>query len=98
MLSYNSHAQERAMERFGIYLTIEDITKLVERIHEGDAEYIGRGKRKTSIWCIEYDGQKLYPLVDFDDRFILTFLTKTMAYKTAKKQRLLAKQSQIDYN
>lgn len=98
MLEYRSHAQERAMDRYGVFLTLKDLETLVDRIHEGDAEYIGMGRRKTSVWCIEYDNQKLYPLVDFDDRFILTFLTKTMAYKTTKRQRLLAKQGEIDYN
>lgn len=90
-MEYRSHAQKRAVERFGIYLTIEQLEELGQRIYDGDAEYIGRGRRRTSIWCIEYQNQKLYPLIDFEDKFILTFLTKSMAYKTADRQRKLAK-------
>lgn len=97
-MKFKSHAQERAMERFGIYLTIEKLTHLAEKIHKGDAEYIGMGKDDTSIWCIEYDGQKLYPVIIFGKNFILTFLTKSMAYRTAKRQRLLAKQKELEYN
>lgn len=92
-IEYESHAQQRAMDRFGIYLSIQDLERLGERIYNGDAEYIGRGRRGMSIWCIEFQGQKLYPLMDFEDKFILTFLTKPMAYRTSDKQRKLAKRA-----
>lgn len=91
MIEYKTHVQERAMERFGVFLTIEQLNYIVTRIYEGDAEYIGRGRNNTTIWCIDHEGTKLYPLIDFENKFILTFLTKTMAYNTAKRQRLLVK-------
>lgn len=91
MLQYERHSQERAIERFGVFLSLEELKILMDRIHEGDADYIGKGQRDTTIWCIEHEGQKLYPVIDFDDKFILTFLTKTMAYKTAKRNRVIAK-------
>jgi len=75
------------MERFGIYLTQDELMELVERIHAGDAEYIGKGNKKATIWMIEYNNQKIYPVIDFDAKFILTFLTKPMAYRTAKRNR-----------
>ena len=91
-LKYEIHAQERAMERFGIFITIDQVKDIIARIHEGDAEYIGMGKdRCKAIWCIEFEGQKLYPMINFDRKFIYTLLTKSMAYKTAKRQRKFAK-------
>ena len=89
-LQYTSHAQERGLERYGVYIHPEEMMELVERIHEGDAEYIGKGNKKATIWCIEYEKQKLYPVIDFDSKFILTFLTKPMAYRTALAKRKLA--------
>ena len=91
MITYTSHAQERGVERFGIYLEENELADLIERIHEGDADYIGKGLKRATVWCIEYKKQKLYPLIDFDSKFILTFLTKTMAYRTAKVSRRLVK-------
>ena len=86
-IQYTSHAQERGMERFGVLFTQDELMELVERIHAGDAEYIGKGNKKATIWMIEYNGQKVYPVIDFDAKFILTFLTKPMAYRTAKRNR-----------
>lgn len=90
MLTYSYHAQERVMERFGVYLDKEGLSNIMERIINGDADYIGKGKRTSTIWMIEYEGQKLYPVVDFEEKFILTFLTKPMAYRTVKSNRKLA--------
>lgn len=78
------------MERFGVLFAQEELKELAERIHLGDAEYIGKGNRRATIWCIEYQGQKVYPVIDFDAKFIMTFLTKPMAYRTAKRNRFIA--------
>ncbi len=78
------------MERSGVYLDKAGLEEIMTRIINGDADYIGKGKRASTIWMIEYQNEKLYPVVDFVEKFILTFLTKPMAYRTAKSHRKLA--------
>jgi len=90
MLKYFCHAQERAFERYGIYLTMSQIRTLEKRIYNGDADYIGMGVNGTSMWSITYEQQTLYPLIDFEASIILTFLTKKMVNRNIKAKKYLA--------
>jgi hypothetical protein len=94
------HTQIRAMERYGVYLSTEDLDGLMNRIHAGDADYIGMGDfgTNTSIWCIEHESQKLYPLIHFEEKYILTFLTKAMTYRTVKTNKKLAQKRKLMYS
>ncbi len=86
------HCQERAMERYGIYLDKEDIQQISYDIYNGDenVEFLGflnkNNGDKVSAWKVKWKDNYIYPLIIFDQKRIVTFYTKNMVKQTLKKK------------
>jgi hypothetical protein len=50
------HARQRALERYGIVLTVSTIKKIIQRIETGKGRLFRRC-RDVSIWDVEHNGR-----------------------------------------
>ncbi len=76
-----SHAQERALERYGLNLTQKDIFNIVSLIQSGENDKVVFMKRQSNyrtIWKINYRDQDLYAVYNNRHKVIATFLTEYM--------------------
>lgn len=74
------HAQERALERFGLGLSEHDIFSMVSMIMEDhpDVEFIKRQSNYRTVWKIRYENCNLFAVYNSRQKVIATFLTKSM--------------------
>lgn len=68
------HARLRAMERYGMVLSEQDVVDIADMCLDGRASALYRQSKRVIICTVRYRQKKLRPVVDTDDRIILTFL------------------------
>lgn len=77
------HAQERALERFGLGIGEYDVFTMVRMIMEQhpDVEFIERQSSNRTIWKIRWEDTNLFTIYNRKHKVLATFLTKGMVKK-----------------
>lgn len=55
-----SHAQDRALERYGLHLSKEDVRSCVEKIRGGDAILLSADPSKGQRWLVMFNERVLH--------------------------------------
>jgi len=70
----NSHALDRAYERYFTCLDDEDLDDIVEMIQSGKARWSGIDWPTNSIWLVDYEGLTMKVVYNGREKRICTFL------------------------
>ena len=68
------HAKTRALQRYDLDLSREDLEELVRQIQLGKAEFILRQSCRVSFFAVELRGQKFPVVYDKQRKTIVTVL------------------------
>jgi hypothetical protein len=69
-----SHAQIRAQERYGLYVTGRDFADIVEQVQNGRAIKLGPRGRHTSVYLVTVQEQDCVVAYNRKAKKVLTFL------------------------
>ncbi len=75
------HARKRALERYSLNLTQEDIFNIVDLIRagrSGTVVFMRRQSKRRTVWKVKYKGTWLYLIYNKKEGVIATFLTEQM--------------------
>ena len=62
--SQNRHARKRFQQRFGVILTKDLKTRILNLIHKGYASFVEKQSNRISLFDIEVEGQKIRVVYD----------------------------------
>lgn len=69
------HACARALERYGLKLTLADLVKITHRVQNNDCTtFISMEPSGATQWFLEYKGVKVRVLISADFYRVITFL------------------------
>lgn len=74
--SQEIHSKLRALERYGVELSKNDIEAIVKLIQEGSpyARFIMKDSRRVAIWAVTYREKEFKVCYDKHQKMISTFL------------------------
>lgn len=78
VFAQQKHARSRAIQRFDVELSNDDLRVLVSLIQAGKAIFIERQSNRITVFSILFKGKVLYPVYDSSRKSIATFLTQKM--------------------
>ena len=68
------HAQRRALERYQLHVTPNDLRALVNKIQAGKATRLEKQSLRISKWLVEHEGVDYPVIYDNKRKMIVTFL------------------------
>jgi Zn-dependent oligopeptidase len=68
------HAKVRALQRYDLDITNEDLRKIVGIIQNNRAKLVMRQSHRVSVWDLEYEGKQVRVAYDKSRSSIATFL------------------------
>ena len=74
MIYCNSHALDRAYERYFICLDDCDLEDIIEIIQSGKARWLSHDWPTNSIWLVRYEGLDMKVVYNGREKRICTFL------------------------
>lgn len=78
-VSERIHAQRRALERYKLSLTVEDLQRISRQIRtRKDVLFISKQSLRVSRWKVVYQDTTMYVVYDKLRRSIVTFLSPEM--------------------
>jgi hypothetical protein len=77
------HAQDRALQRYGVPLTKEVVEQIIYRIQNSlpGAEYVAKQSNTRSIWDVQVEGKWMRVVYDKARKMLVTVLPE--AYREA---------------
>lgn len=72
MTFFTPHARERAKERYGLELTIPDLSFIAHACNLAKAALLRVQTNGAKVYCVEVRGVKTFPVISHD-RVIVTF-------------------------
>ncbi len=72
------HAKKRALERFDLNLTNDDLIHIGAKIKKGESIYIRKMSNRVKLHQVEYNGQILKVVYDKLRHQVVSFLTEDM--------------------
>lgn len=93
------HAIERARERYGLDLTVDDLKAIVSACAAGDGVLLGRVGDGLERWLVRSKGAALVALVNIPEKFVVSILPhRSGSYlnhgRSPKNQRRLKRKRQ----
>lgn len=79
------HAQQRALERYGIALRQSDLDAIVRLIIKGESQLVERQSLRVSVHDVSWDGQTIRVVYDKQRRSIATVLSDGMGVSMAEE-------------
>lgn len=70
-----THAQARALERYGVHLDNWDISNIIHAIHKNEGTLVEHLPDGKSLWRLTYKGVEMLPLLTPDLWCVITFKT-----------------------
>jgi len=93
------HVQERALERYGIVLSLTDIRRITQQIVSGEAPVEYRRSNNIVVYKVEHEGINIYPLYSHKIGYVKTIVTKSMIDKwISNKKKAKRYRSRHGYN
>jgi hypothetical protein len=68
------HAKRRALERYGVAFSNDDLQDIVRKIQAGKATLVGRQSNRVTVWIVEHADMRLMIAYDKSRSSIVTFL------------------------
>lgn len=81
------HVQQRALERYGVLITINDIRDMTQTIISGRAKVFHKVNNYITVYVIEINETTMYPLFSHKIGYIKTIVTKSMVNKWKKQEK-----------
>ena len=81
-----THAQARALERYGVTLDRWDISSIIDAVHKNEGVLVERYADGSSLWEILYKGVNMLPVLSADLWCICTFKTHGYQRHAAPKR------------
>lgn len=79
--SLRSHVRRRALERYGLRFTTDDLHNIERVIREGKGRFLGRQSRRVTGWEVMYAECLLTVLYDKSRRCAITILPESAVWK-----------------
>lgn len=73
------HAKQRAIERYGVWLTNADYDRLCAQIRNQKAEFLSRQTNRITLYRVRFEDRDLYAAYDKKRHVICSFLTPEQA-------------------
>lgn len=73
------HAKRRAVQRFDISLSQDDIQEMIREIQNSQARFVLKQSHRVSLFEVTAKGKQLIAVYDRQRKTIVTFLTKDMS-------------------
>lgn len=77
--SQEFHAKKRALERYGLDLSNNDLFEIIKNIKSGYAEHIQKQTNRLKLYKTLVKQTDVYVVYDKSRKTVVTFLTKEMA-------------------
>jgi len=73
------HSKKRAIERYNLYLTNNEVYEIRDLLVAGKGTYLGTESHSKTHWKLNYKGVELITVYDKNRRMVATFLDLNMA-------------------